>query len=623
MTILAGIIRHDGRSVPEAWISRITEVATGTAGGAAAVIRPSATGDAVFIAPSKSVPDSEAGSLLLCDARLNAPDGAGPDLQRPRDAQALARAYGRSGDAMAQTLDGDFILARWQGDTRCLHLVSSPLCTRAFFYVAQDDVFAFSSTLRPLLALPFVSRDLDDGTIGRVLSFDGSGPADATYYRAVKRLPAAHSLDLDRGRLSVRSPPERIPIQRAPARAKAEDAAETARRLLIEAVESRMGTGETIAVHLSGGLDSSAIACIAARHLAKQGRRLLAICSVLPKGHTGPETDEREFIDAVLAQEDTIDPIWVEMPPDSDPFSALPRWFTCLAEPPFSTVTHVEERLGEVARAHGADVALSGFGGDFFLSAMVMPTPAAALLQGRWAAAGAELWRLGRSSDVPWLRLVREQVLRPLKRHYGSSQSDPDPGCATTALLDRVERQEGRRPMTTVPAMARASAHETMRFILAPGHVERVLPAMRQVFLEQFGQDLRFPLMDPRLVAFVLGLPEEELSRNGQSRSLMRRAMSGILPEAVRLRPDKGPAFAPALAAHCASARPALRAWAEAASPLCWEYVDRPRFNAALDAVEPTGRAGWRKDMFTVLLTGGRIARFVDWHARGGAGPWE
>lgn len=623
MTILAGIIRHDGRCVPEAWISRITEVVTGTAGGAAAVIRPSATGDAVFIAPSKSVTDSEAGPLLLCDARLNAPDGAGPDLQRQRDAQALARAYGRSGDAMAQTLDGDFILARWQGDTRCLHLVSSPLCTRAFFYVAQDDVFAFSSTLRPLLALPFVSRDLDDGTIGRVLSFDGSGPADATYYRAIKRLPAAHRLDLDRGRLSVRSPPERIPIQRAPARAKAEDAAETARRLLIEAVESRMGAGETIAVHLSGGLDSSAIACIAARHLAKQGRRLLAICSVLPKGHTGPETDEREFIDAVLAQEDTIDPIWVEMPPDSDPLAALPRWFECLCEPPYSTVTHVEERLGEVARAHGADVALSGFGGDFFLSAMVMPTPAAALLQGRWAAAGAELWRLARNGDVPWPRLVRHQLLAPLRARSRASQSDLDPGCATTALLDRVERQEGRRPMTTVPAMARASAHETMRFILAPGHVERVLPAMRQVFLEQFGQDLRFPLMDPRLVAFVLGLPEEELSRNGQSRSLMRRAMSGILPEAVRLRPDKGPAFAPALAAHCASARPALRAWAEAASPLCWEYVDRPRFNAALDAVEPTGRSGWRKDMFTVLLTGGRIARFVDWHARGGAGPWE
>lgn len=618
MTILAGIIRHDGRMVPEEWISCFTQAATPAHGHAPVVIRP--TGDAVFIAPSQGVRDRETAPLLLCDARLDAPDRAGPDLKRHVGADDLAKADGGSLDEVAQALDGDFILALWQGGTRCLRLTSSPLCTRAFFYVVQDDLFAFSSTLRPLLALPFVSRDLDDGTIGRVLCFDGSGPADATCYRAIRRLPSAHSLELDQGRLSVRSPPELIPLKPAPARVKTEDAAETARRLLIEAVECRIGAGETIAVHLSGGLDSSAIACIAARRLRREGRRLLAVCSVLPKAHVGPETDERAFIDAVLAQEDNIDPVWVEMPPDSDPFSALPRWFACLAEPPFSTVTHVEERLGEVARAHGADVALSGFGGDFFLSAMVMPAPAAALLHGRWAAAGIELWRLGRSGDVPWTRLLREQVLRPLKHHFRASRSDPDPGCAAPALLDRLARQEGRRPMPTGPSMARASTHETMRFILAPGHVERILPAARQVFLEQFGQDLRFPMMDPRLVSFVLGLPEEELSRDGQGRSLMRRAMAGILPEAVRLRPSKGPAFAPALAAHCASARPALQAWAEAAAPLCWEYVDRPRFNAALDAVEPTGRAGWRKDMFTALLTGGRIARFLDWHVRSGGG---
>jgi asparagine synthase (glutamine-hydrolysing) len=605
MTILGGVIRHDGGMVPEEWMSCFTAAAAGAAISATAVIRRSR--DAFFIARARSVRDREAGSLLLWDARLNASDRAGTDPTRLFEVDA-------SVDAVVQALDGDFILAHWQDSTRGLHLASSPLCTRALFYVSLDDVFAFSCTLRPLLALPFVSRALDDGTIARLLSFDGSGPADATFYSAVKRLPAAHRLDLDAGQLSVRPPPELVPVPHPPAMVRAEGAAETARRLLIEAVECRMGAGETIAVHLSGGLDSAAIACIAARRLRQQGRRLLAVCSVLPKGHAGPEKDERAFIDAVLAQEDNIDPTWVEIPPDSDPFAALPRWFECLGEPPYSNVTHVEERLGEVARAHGANVALSGFGGDFFLSAMVMPGPASLLIRRRWAAAGRELWRLGNSGAVPWLRLLREQVLRPLRNHYKAGRTDPDLGCVAMALLDRIEQQEGRRPRTTVPGMARATAHETMSFILAPGHVERVLPATRQVFLEQFGQDLRFPMMDPRLVAFVLSLPEEELSRNGQSRSLMRRAMVGILPEAVRLRPDKGAAFDPAIAAHCAQARTALREWAETASPCCWDYVDRPRFQAALDAVEPTGRTGWRKDMFSALLTGGRIARFVDWH---------
>jgi asparagine synthase (glutamine-hydrolysing) len=622
--MLGGIIRHDGISVPDEWIYNFTDAAKGTSFRAKSVVKTYAAGAMVFIAPAECVRAIEPGSLLLCDARLNLFGSAGTGLRRGRGTDAVASAYnGLSNDASAQVVDGDFILALWRDESCHLHLASSPLCTRALFYVAQEGFFAFCSALRPLLTLPIVSRELDDGTISRMLSFDGSGPPDTTFYRAVKRLPAAHRLDLERDQISVRPPPEPVPVSLLPAMVKTEDAAATARSLLVKAVQCRIGTGEIIAVHLSGGLDSAAIACIAARHLRQQGRRLLALCSVLPIGHAGPEKDERAFIEAVLAQEDNIDPVWLEMPSDSNPFSALPRWFECLGEPHYSTVTHVEERLGEVARAHGADVALSGFGGDFFLSARVMPAPAALLVSGRWAEAGAEIWRLGIHGDVPWLRLLREQVWHPLKKHYRPLPPDFEAGCATTALLDRVEGQESRRPRTTVPGMARATAHETMRFILEPGHLERVLPATRQVFLEQFGQDLRFPMLDPHLVAFVLGLPTSELNRDGQSRSLMRRAMSGILPEAVRLRPDKGAAFDPALAAHCALARPALREWAEACSPRSWDYVDRERFLAALDAVEPTGRAGWRKDMFSVLLSGGQMAHFVDWHARGGAKSWR
>ena len=58
---------------------------------------------------------------------------------------------------------------------------------------------------------------------------------------------------------------------------------------------------------LSGGLDSSAVACIAARELRKQGQRLTAVCSVLPEDHSGPEVDEREYIEYVRSQEDNID----------------------------------------------------------------------------------------------------------------------------------------------------------------------------------------------------------------------------------------------------------------------------------------------------------------------------
>jgi asparagine synthase (glutamine-hydrolysing) len=616
MIFVAGLVRHDGLTIPPEWISALA-ASTERPDHRLQIARAGQTDtcDAAFVFSEGAMRDAQSGCLVLCDARLD--ERISLDFDFPGDCPgAIARAYDLEGEAVIERLVGDYALALCNSGASRLILARAELATRPLFYTMREGVFAFATSLRALLVLPFVSRDLNDAAICRGLAMDGRGAADETSYADVRRLPAAHILTLEKG--EMRLSPFGAPALPRTAPARPIDPAETARGLLIEAVECRIGPGEKIGVHLSGGLDSSAIACIAARRLKREGRRLLALCSVLPVGHPGPETDERPFIEAVIAQEDNIDPIWIEMPAGTDPFAALPRYFDCLHEPPFSNVTHIEERLGEFGRAHGIDAALSGFGGDFFLSAKVAPPPAVSLERGRLLAAAADLWRLRQSTGQPWRKLVREHALQPLAGRYRSARADVNAGCVAAQLLDRVERTEGRRPLSTAPSMARATTHETMRYILAPGHLERVLPAMRQVFVEQFGQDLRFPLLDPRIVAFVLGVGEEDFNRDGQSRSLMRRAMVGILPELVRQRPDKGAAFDPALAAHCANTRQNLREWSETADPRCWEFVDKARFLAALEAVEASGRAGWRSDMFSRLLTGGRIAKFIDWHKKSG-----
>lgn len=621
MTFLAGVVRHDRRAVPDEWISRL-----GLAGAGGERLCHSSTdnGDAVFLASGDALRMSGEGKLLLCDARLDAPMGFTGEMPlETSDTDRVANGYRLEGEAWFNDLVGDFALATWHQPARRLRLFRSALGTRPLFYTMHEGVFAFASALRALLALPFVDSALDDGALCRLLSFDGTAPANETFYRAIRRLPGAHSLTLDEDRVSIEPLSGQWPANVPSIVGRGTDPADMVRDLLTAAVECRIAAGETVAVHLSGGLDSSAIACIAARHLKRDGRRLLALCSVLPEGHTGPERDERPFIKAVLAQEDNIDPVWVDMPLDRDPFSALPHWFDCLAEPVHSNVTHVEERLAEIGRARGVDVVLSGFAGDLFVSASGLPAPAALVMRGRWRDAARELWRLGSTGDISWPQLIRWQLLGPMRRRFWPDRKRVDRGCANPGLVDRVARAEGRRPVSSVAAMAGATPHESMRFILAPGRLERLPPVIRQVFVERFTQDIRFPLLDPHLIAFILSLEEEDLHFDGVPRGLMRRAMTGILPEAVRLRPDKGPPFDPALATRCARMKPVLRQWMETAPPICWDYVDKMRFAAALEAVEPAGRAGWRRDMFSVLLLGGRVAKFIDWHQRGGSEAWK
>lgn len=589
MSFIAGIVRHDSLKIPDDWISALVE------SSGQAVDRARFGTDAVFVF------DAEA--MRRCDAdaiSLSGGDGGAVAVISP--------------DAPDRSRPDDIACAHWTHATRRLVLHRSHLGTRSIFYVAQDSFFAFASTLPALLALPGVPRTLDDGAIARALCFDGTGPANDTYYAAVRRIPGGHALTLDAGALALTPLPAPWEEAAAASGREAGDPADSLRALLIAAVESRLDDGKTIAVHLSGGLDSATIACIAARRLKQQGRRLIALCSVLPPDHVGPETDERRFIEAVLAQEDAIDPVWVTLPKDVDPFGALPRAFECLGEPHYSNVSHAEEVLGSTGSAHGVDIVLSGFGGDFFASAHGIPTAELHLRRGRIGASLAELRRQRRVHGTSWGRLLRNNVVRPLARWRYVFQPTPA-NCAAPALVRRVAEREGRRPVASISKI-RQLPHQEMDHLLVPGHLERVLPGMRQIFAQSHGQDLRFPLLDARLVTLLRNLPETELHQDGQTRSIMRRATLGIVPEVVRLRPDKGPAFDPALAAHCATAGPALQRWAKQAPPECWDYIDRARFLAALDTIRPSDRKGWKHQMFAIVLTGGRLAKFIDWHVR-------
>jgi asparagine synthase (glutamine-hydrolysing) len=176
-----------------------------------------------------------------------------------------------------------------------------------------------------------------------------------------------------------------------------------------------------------------------------------------------------------------------------------------------------------------------------------------------------------------------------------------------------------RRAQVDLKRLAFMHPREQMRFVAAPGRLEVVLNAGVQFFDRGFGQSLRFPLLDLRIIAFMQSVPADELQHDGETRSLFRRAMKGIVPESVRLRQDKGPAFDPLLAARVAAAREDLQDWAaRTTSAPWWNSVDRARFLRELAAIRPAARNGWRPGMFQDVLTAGRLARFVEWTAQNG-----
>ncbi|MGA2262695.1 MAG: asparagine synthase-related protein [Acidobacteriota bacterium] len=577
-------------------------------------------GRADSLADVESVADS--GDILLLDARIDNREELGEQLglsgSDVEDAAFVALAYERWGKCCVERLLGEFALVLWDPGHRSLFLARDALGVRAIYYYASASLFAFATELRALLALPFVPRSLSEETIADFLCGDGSGPGGTTFYDAIHVLPSAHTLTLDRDRLTQTR--YWAPAARSISTLTTDqDYAQELRERITAAVECRLRGGKTIAVHLSDGLDSSAVACLAARRLKKDGRRLLALCSMLPRGYDGPESDERVFVEAVLSQEDNIDVVWVEPPVDRDPFGALTQWFETLGQPSFSNVSHIEEMLGEAGRAHGADVVLSGWGGDLFASCRGDNSIREILCSGRWRLAVSELWALHREQGMGWTQLLKQELLAPFLpsrlrawRAAGDRRTGAHPD-----LVRRVNERRGRRLQPSTAMQASLSPHEMMRFILAPGHVEHPISSIVQVFAQDFSQELRFPLLDVRVIELLLGAPVEQLRKGGCPRSLMRRAMKGILPESIRLRRDKGGAFDPAITSRFVTSRASLAEWAAATGGRsCWKYVDRARFLEALSAVERAPRARWRSELFEIVVLGGCIARFIDWHER-------
>ncbi len=618
MIAFAGIIQHDRTPVPEAWLRLftarpLTRVFPAVADPSAvfAVWPQSADGPAI-----DSVPPGPDNRVLLIDSRIDNREELGialePSGALPRgatDADLVSRAWARWGEDAPARLIGEFSLALWDPGRRLLFLSRDRLGGRPLYYFFSTTHFAFSTELRALLALPFIPRTLREDTVADYLNGDGSGPPDATFYEAVRVLPAAHALVLEGGRfkqMSYWSPEERKATASV-----GTDYARELRHRITTAVECRLREGKRVAVHLSGGLDSSTVACIAARCLKREGRKLLAICSLLPREHQGPESDERAYIEAVLTQENNIDPVWVRTPVETEPFGALTRWFDMLAQPSYSNVTHIEEQLGEAGRAHGVDVALSGFGGDLFASIPGRNTVRELLRSGQWRSALSTLRALHREQGSSWPRLLLREIVRPLLPGRTGGARD---GCAHPDLVQRLNRSA--RP----PARPQSewSPWEGMRFVLAPGHFERVFSAYTQIFACEFGQEVRFPLLDSRVIEWMLDLPAEQFQLGGWPRSLMRRAMTGVLPEKIRLRRDKGGAFDPAITSRFVAARGSLARWVEETRDRrCWRFVDHARFLATLQAVEAAPRGQWHPDFFRIVLTGGITAQFLEWHEQG------
>jgi asparagine synthase (glutamine-hydrolysing) len=456
------------------------------------------------------------------------------------DSECIVHAYEEFGERCFERLRGMFAIALWDAPRRRLLLARDRLGKKPLYYRAGAGGLAFASELKSLLELPGWGRAIDRAALRDYLVL-GYVPTARCIFEGVAKLPPAHYLVYEAGALRIRrywqlrfepkwQDPEPVLEERLAA-------------LLDDAVKARLVSDVPFGAFLSGGLDSSLVVALMARHLEMPVRTFSI-------GFAEPGSDE--IPDARIVARH-VGSEHVEQVAEPDAARLLPDlvWFL---DEPFGDSSAIPTFLvARLARQH-VKMVLSGDGGDELfagydrygrfavvdrLSRLGGPLIASSLRAAAALIPGAAARR------VRWLA---RRVSMPFPDSYLSGVA-----LSTREVLEELLREppNGAGLFSSVEgAFLRPEIGSGLDRVMA-GDVDSYLPDDILVKVDRMTMasslEARAPLLDHELAEFAARLPLGLKRRGGRGKYLLRRVAARLLPASVLSKRKQG--FAIPLAA--------------------------------------------------------------------------
>jgi asparagine synthase (glutamine-hydrolysing) len=181
------------------------------------------------------------------------------------DTEVVLKSYIEWGVAAFERFNGMFAMALWDGASQTLHLARDAMGIKPLYYLPRDGSLVFASEVKAFLELPDFSAQLNDRSLHQYLEFGYVFDEQATLLAGVKKLAPGHRMEVRGGKVVVDvaffAPP-------APDRAEARSEADRLNELgsvLEQVVDEHLVADVPVGLLLSGGLDSSMLAALAAR----------------------------------------------------------------------------------------------------------------------------------------------------------------------------------------------------------------------------------------------------------------------------------------------------------------------------------------------------------------------
>lgn len=457
------------------------------------------------------------------------------------DTEVLLHGYRQWGESFASRLNGMWAFAIWDSARRRLTLSRDRFGKKPLYWFWREGTFGFASELKALLAHPLCPRSIS-ATAKRKFFAYALIPAPHSAIEGVSKLPGGHHLILEPG-----GAPPRVHktwdfrIEPVEPSGTEDDVAEELHALLARAVKCRLISDVPLGVFLSGGIDSSAVAALAAREAGSVQTFCIGFreatfdesaYAASAAAHIGSQHHceildmdrAREFLPTLLSSVDE---------PQGDN-SLLPTWLLSRFTRRFVTVA-----LG----GDGGDELFAGY--DTFRGlraansyANLVPRPIHA----------------GIRALIARLPVSHTNLSLDFKLKRGMRGASHDPQFWNPIWLGALEPCEladwcgGPVP----PEELFSEAVEIWDTCHAPDLVDRTLEFYTKIYLQDgilakvdrasmlHSLEARSPFLDIEVADFARKLPHRFKLRAGTTKWILKKALRGLLPDDLIDRKKKG-----------------------------------------------------------------------------------
>jgi asparagine synthase (glutamine-hydrolysing) len=548
------------------------------------------------------------GNVFAFDGMLHNRDELQPMLssfplgnrRRAADIEFLGSSYLKWKKECIARLIGDFALVIWDKQDQTLFMARDHAGTRTLYYHCGKDRIIWSSQLEPLLSLAGGTPEIDDEYIAWYLIY--SPPAHLTPFQKFFAVQPGHVISVQREKV-VETRYWGLDTAKEIRYKSDSEYEEHYFHEFKNAVRCRTRSDGPVFAELSGGLDSSAVVCMAS-HLIKSGEALAselqpvsAVCDLSPK------SDELKFISSV---EEYIGQTGIHIKESESPlFIHLSVENANKVLTPLLFCAEYHYSLGRMVRERNGTVVLSGQGGDEINYSSSDPTPELCdlLVKLKLLRLHHRIKAWGANQKRSYLKVLWRNVIAPMLPPIRHGRGSMVPKIKIPKLLQISFVKQANLSIDkllsdpfgfSLPSgRDRAIGYWSVVLSLASGDRRHISDS-----------HISYPYLHRPFVEFMQAIPIEQKIRPGHSRSLHRRALASIMPDKIMKRKGKGDPTE----AICRAIRgewPRLQSLFNDARVYQYGYVDRTEMETALEMA----RNGVKDSLLDII----RIAPLEVW----------